>query len=241
MKLINPDRLSDYKTVNIYGKKHCNSLDDLRAFIRDNLPVSLETPDFSLVDMGYIEGGHGAKGRKIRLCDDDDLEKMYCEHKTKKILLWCYTSKKKDVRQKNKPCDTKRSRSSNYDSQLSKAEEVDVICESLKETHGNVYTPEQLRTWAHMLHVGTHDSCEEPPDKPFFRTTQRKRPRRDDLVSTPESKKMAVSHSPGRRVNLRSELIDQLKKCSDLAESGAISNDIFRDLQGTILSDIKHL
>ena len=42
-------------------------------------------------------------------------------------------------------------------------------------------------------------------------------------------------------MNMRSELIDQLKKRSDLVEMGAISQDVFRDLQDTILSDIKHL
>ena len=89
-----------------------------------------------------------------------------------------------------------------------------------------------------MLHVGTHDSYEEPPDKPFFRSALRKR---QQVEESCDRKKLAVSHSPGRRVNMRSELIDQLKKCSDLVEMGAISQDVFRDLQDTILSDIKHL
>ena len=92
-----------------------------------------------------------------------------------------------------------------------------------------------------MLHIGTHDSTEHPPDKPFFRSSQRKRPNREECGSTPEPKKVTVSHSPGRRVNMRSELIDQLKKCSELADSGAISDEVFGDLQTTILSDIKNL
>ena len=32
-------------------------------------------------------------------------------------------------------------------------------------------------------------------------------------------------------MNMLSELIDQLKKCSDLVKMGAISQDVFRDLQ----------
>ncbi len=47
--------------------------------------------------------------------------------------------------------------------------------------------------------------------------------------------------SPGRRVNIRSELIDQLKKCQELADMGAISQEVFDDLQHTILVDIKKL
>ena len=196
--------------------------------------------------MGYIESGHGAKGRRIWLCDDGDIEKMYSEHnKKKKIMLWCYTgpsSKKREtVPPKSGKMEDAPVRKSIYDSQLEVTKEVDGICQDLKERHGRVFSPEQLRTWAQMLHVGTHDSYEEPPDKPFFRSAQRKRRQAEESCSTPDRKKLAVSHSPGKRVNMRSELIDQLKKCSDLVEMGAISQDVFRDLQDTILSDIKHL
>ena len=48
-------------------------------------------PDLSLVDIAYIETGHAAKGSNIWLCDDD-LDKIYVEHRSKtKILLWCCT------------------------------------------------------------------------------------------------------------------------------------------------------
>ena len=42
---------------------------------------------------------------------------------------------------------------------------------------------------------------------------------------------MLQSHgvSPGRRVNIRSELIDQ-QKCQDLVDSGAINAEVFDDL-----------
>ncbi len=46
--------------------------------------------------------------------------------------------------------------------------------------------------------------------------------------------------SPGRRVNIRSELNDQLKKCQELADTGAISQEVFDDLQHTILVDIRN-
>ena len=174
--------------------------------------------------------------------------RYYVDHRNKtKILLWCYTgisikkcTPKSTLKRSSKlPTDTRRS--SNYDSQLKTADEVNIIFQSLKEEHGGEYTPEQLRTWAHMLHIGTHDSTQDPPDKPFSRFSKLKHPDREELVSTPEAKKAAVSHSPGRRVNMRSELIDQLKKCSELVDSGAISDEIFHDLQTTILSDIKNL
>ena len=103
LKLINPARLSDFTTVNISGRAHCSTLNaDLKEFIRAKFPINwpLELPNLNLVDFGYIEAGHGAKGRKIWLYDDDDVAKMYFDHEGKrKILLWCYTglgSKKKE-------------------------------------------------------------------------------------------------------------------------------------------------
>ena len=241
LKLINPARPSDFTTVNISGRAHCSTLNDLKEFIWAKFPINrpLELLNLNLVD--YIEAGHGAKGRKIWLDDDDDdVAKMYFDHEGKrKILLWCYTglgSKKKEretlITYKGK--EMKRS-------QLKKAEEVDEIYHQLEKKHKSTFKPEQLRTWAHMLHVGTHNSYEEPPNKPFFRSTHRKRSCAEGLSSTPEHKKVALSQSPGRRVNIRSELIDQLKKCSDLVESGAISQEVFHDLHDPILSDIKNL
>ena len=92
LKMINPSRLSDFKTVNIRGTKYCETLEELQEFVGSNLPTSItDPPDFSSVEMGYLESGHGTKGRKVWLCDDDDLSKMYKESKGKKILLWCYT------------------------------------------------------------------------------------------------------------------------------------------------------
>ncbi len=249
LKMINPSRLSDFKTVNVRGMKHCSSLQELQDFIGGSLPSSISPPDFDVVEMGYIEAGHGSKGRKVWLFDDEDLSQMYkCHKKKKRILLWCYTEEAKKKKTQKQPCSDKdkaAARASNYESQLKRSEQVEEICQKLKERHASKYKPEQLRTWAHMVHVGTHDSLETLPDKPFFRGVGQKRPLEPTTTTssnTPERKKaVPVSLSPGRRVNIRSELIDQLKKCQDLVETGAISHDMFEDLQGTILKDIKLL
>lgn len=247
--MINPSRLSDFKTVNIRGTKYCETLDELKEFLSCNLPTSItDPPDFNVVEMGYLESGHGSKGRKVWLCDEEDLAKMYRENKSKKILLWCYTGesqKKKANRQPLSQVHKPRSgvqRPSNYESHLKRAEEVDEICQTLRERHASVDKPEQLRTWAHMIHVGTHVSLDEPPDKPFFRGVKRSRADASSPSSTPEKRKTTpASLSPGRRVNIRSELIDQLKKCQELVEIGAISQENFQELQDTILVDIKRL
>ena len=137
------------------------------------------------------------------------------------------------------------------DSQVRRQEEVDKIFLQLQEKQSGKYKPEQLRTWAHMYYLGTHDSLDCPPDKPFFRGNVRKRSSSEIAPSSssgeriPEPKRSAgitsTGVSPGRRVNIRSGLIDQLKKCQELAETGAISKEVFDDLQHTILGDIKKL
>ena len=45
-----------------------------------------------MVETGYIEPGHGGKGRKVWIFDDGDVQRMYEAYSNKKwILLWCYT------------------------------------------------------------------------------------------------------------------------------------------------------
>ena len=47
--------------------------------------------------------------------------------------------------------------------------------------------------------------------------------------------------SPGSKVRVRSELIEQLDKFHKLKESGALSADEYDELRSNILSDFKNL
>ena len=103
--------------------------------------------------------------------------------------------------------------------------EVEEIVEKLRSKHEEKYTPEQFRAWAHMHKCDSYDA---PPDKPFFR----KKKLQD---SAPD----ATSVSPGRRIDLRSQCIEQLDKWHALLDKGAITHEQYKDLQSTILEDIK--
>ena len=72
----------------------------------------------------------------------------------------------------------------------------------------------------------------------FFRGQERSRS--GSPPSVPEKKRPATA-SPARKVNMRSELIDQLQKWHNLREIGAISLKQYEELQQTILTDIKAL
>ena len=89
-----------------------------------------------------------------------------------------------------------------------------------------------------MVHLKSWTSLDEPPNKPFF-TNGRKRSKTDE-ANPPAQKKLFVV-SPGKKVQVRSELIDQLDKFHKLKESGALSSTEYDELRSTILSDIKDL
>lgn len=173
-------------------------------------------------------------------------KREFCYGATHRALHKQWHKSTKSTKERETSESTKKTKST-YETQLKRQEEVEKIFRELEEKHSGKYKVEQLRTWAHMYHLQTHDSLDIPPDKPFFQGNVKKRS--SSLTSsgerTPESKRAAVTTragvSPGRRVNIRSELIDQLKKCQDLVDTGAISKEIFEDLQHTILDDIKTL
>ena len=101
---------------------------------------------------------------------------------------------------------------------------MDEICQTVREKHA-MFKPEQLRMWARMIHVGTHTSLDEPPDKPFFRGVKRSQAEASNLSSMPEKKATPIiTLSPGRQVDIHSEL----KKCQELAEIGAIPQESFK-------------
>ena len=116
---------------------------------------------------------------------------------------------------------------------------VDDIYQQLRDKHKDgKYDEERLRMWAHHIHMGKHTSLEEPPDKPYFRG--RKIPSSESNNSGC-SKMFVVSNSPGRKVTLRTELIDQLEKWNRLHTAGVIDEDEYQELRKSILADIKGL
>ena len=81
--------------------------------------------------------------------------------------MWRYTNHKKSSTDLQKKSDSV-TKSTNYGTQVKKQEEINAIYSQLKERHEGKFNTEQLHTWAHMLYLKTHDSLDNPPDKPFF-------------------------------------------------------------------------
>ena len=50
----------------------------------------------------------------------------------------------------------------------------------------------------------------------------------------------APAVSPGRRINMRGQCVDQLPKSHQLFEKGVITKEQYKDFQASILSDVKN-
>lgn len=88
------------------------------------------------------------------------------------------------------------------------------------EKNINLHTDEQLRYWAHL------EALEKAPDRQFWRKTKQN-------TGTPPS---GVGVSPGKRINLRGQCVDQLQKWHELLESGAIDNE--QEFKNTLMDDM---
>ena len=138
--------------------------------------------------------------------------------------------------QKTTDSESKGRGGSQYQKHLKKMSEVELIIEDLEEKHSSdgQYSAEQIRVWAHLLHMKKHDSYSDPPNKPFFRHSRSAK----SLVSG--SSASTDGMSPAKNIQVRMELIEQLDKWHALMERGAIDLQQFKELQDTILNDIKN-
>ena len=190
----------------------------------------------STCQMGYIQPGHGAKGRQLWLSTDADVLEMYsaCEGK-KEILLWFFKNEPIQglAPPSKRPCHGRGQddvTSSKGELLAKRMTEVDEIVASLTEKHSQHYTLEQIRAWAHMIYMDKA-GYENPPDKPFFKNRNRK--------SVPLSSSSTAS--PKKRIELRSECMDQLQKWHNLLDKDVISKEQYDELREKILKDITDL
>ena len=125
--------------------------------------------------MGFIEPGHGAKGKQHWIVDDDVLCDMYKTYRGKKdIVLWVYLGTRKRPHSPD-PESSSKGKKTKYDVHTHKMMEVEEIANDLQTHHGNRYTREQYTVWAHMIHLKKHHSRDDAPDKPFFRGSRSKK------------------------------------------------------------------
>lgn len=232
MKVINSSKKSEYSIKSLAYKQRFSTLNELRTCVKDEIgPIKGSV-------LGYIEPGHGLKGKMRELCKDDDLSEMYvlCNRK-REVLLWCYVDtgvgEQSTVPTRKRPAQPAAPTSTKRVAIAQSISEVEDIIKKLKEKHGDAYSIEKLSCWAHVLHRGSHSSYDEPPDFPFFKKPHKAA---KDASACPST---SVANSPTKRFGLRTQCIEQLSKWYALLNAGGIDQSQYEELKDIILGDLK--
>ena len=227
VKVVNRAKKSEYSIKRVKYTEKFSSVEDVRT--------ELQSMDVATKDVGYIEPSHGAKGRQMWLETEDDLHEMYqiYDKKRKSEMLWCYMKAEREddrpIRARKRPLSPTSMSATGSKRTLSaqKLQEVEIIVEKLKEKHAASYG---IDAWAHLLHMGKHDSYETPPNLPYFGKGG------DSTTGKHKSQKAAQPvSSPSKR---RGECIEQLSKWHALLEKGAITEQQYDELKETIMGDL---
>lgn len=172
IKLMNAEKKSDFRIYNIRDGILFDSVASLSEFLKEKFEEFKESDGKLCV--GYIEPGHGWKGKQQWINTDDDVKELYSIYRKKKnMLLWCYLAKSKKKFSDNDQPASKRAKCLQNNEE--KSAEANKVLEDLKKKHGGNYRPEQLHAWAQLVQLKKHTSLEDPPDYPFFKGRKRKR------------------------------------------------------------------
>ena len=192
LKVTNRQKKSQFNIKSLGNKEQFFTIDDLKVYVNE----AVENFDGAI---GYIEPGHGTKGKMVYLSDDEDLYEMYVVHKRKPdVLLWCYgsvkessaltdgevVSRKRSANQTESECPTSKRTQSIFNA-LSTVESIIV---KLREKHGKSrFSVEKLNCWAHMINSGKWSSYDDPPNLPFFKEKECRKVQTSVNVSAPVS------------------------------------------------------
>ena len=180
-------------------------------------------------EFGYIEPGRGLKGKQEWIFTEEDVKGvMEIHRKAREMRLWCYDDSETGQSTRSKTViksstshspehgpESKRPRTTKY-GYVKKLAKVDEIFKELDEKHYGKFYPEQLNAWGHLVQSGKHAILDIPPDMPFLEERGKKdrTPSSPPKTSSssPSQSTSSIGVSPGQRVGLRTECIDQLKK-----------------------------
>lgn len=87
VKVINVNRKSQYVVRKFRSPNRFASVRSLQEYVT-------EQTQEEAIDIGFIEPGHGMKGKQVWIVEDEDLATMYSLFNNKKdIILWCHVRK----------------------------------------------------------------------------------------------------------------------------------------------------
>ena len=248
VKIINPSRKTAYSVRKFRVNADFDTPDDIKQQLCDAFHENIPSSGADL-EIGYISPGHGVKGQQRWIIDEEDVQDMYKEYKGKnEVLLWFYIPSGsaddagRRVRSRSPDPGKKRptKKQSNYENKL---DEVEAVVEKLKEKHLGKYPEEKLRMWGHLIQMGKHASYDDPPNLPFFRKGQKSVGYScNPIVDVPTNLGVfSQGISPSKRLQMRSQCIEQLDRWHALLEKGGITKGQYDELQATIFKDMQNM
>ncbi len=225
--------------------------------------LSKYVPPASAIDEFNVGYFHGRPQVKSWILSEEDLKAMYTNAGDKEILLWCdgqvqVTStfgrkrKQDDAETESVP---KRAASSASGEEAELQEHV----HELQNIHGDKYDYGDYRIWARMIKNHQWKDKDTPPNIPMIRGKV-SRKGKHDVVDTLANAAVAIvkalrpsspdvnpsvtaaascstlGMSPGKKVQLRSQYLKQLKEIQNLRDENVLSIDEFQAEKYTILT-----
>ena len=232
--------------------------------------LSSHVPSLSEIDKFNIGYFHSRPQMKSWLISDEDLQVMYSKAGDKEILLWCdgkpqSTGRKRknlDRDSEDLPHSSKHTTNFNSDE-----EEIETCVRELQDIHGDKYSYGECRIWARMIKNRQWKDKEKPPNIPMIRGKAGQKGKTDmaDTLAmataavaiikalqpgssdtTSQSPTVSCAHtpdgmSPGKKVQLRSQYLKQLKEIQNLCDENVLSAEEFLVEKDTILQTLREL
>jgi len=217
--------------------------------------------NFENMQVGYfLQSGRAQKKKWID--SDVDLSAMYSHfHSGDEILLWCdgcdssSSAVEKPTGKKSKDSDETSSKRMHHE------DEIDKLAMELMKLHGDKYTYPAYKVWARMIKNSQWDKMDDPPPIKMItsgKTTKKDKDSVADIIAgaavavvqalknpspSPPRASSFPQHviSPGKKVNLRQQYLQQLKMIQNLRDDGILTLDEFQNEKDNIIDNLKKL
>ena len=195
------------------------SVTSVKAHLLDEFSDML--PKDLSFSVGFYEGSF-----KRLLLKAEDLEIMYKLNK-KDICLWCDGIAEEGSSSTSASGPSTKKPKEGMSRREQQEVNIDDTFVQLKEKHGSDYSVPLLRLWARVIINGHHDSFDDPPDLPQFK-----------------SKKASGSDkslSPCKVADMRGKYIEQLQQIKSLSNDGVLDQGEYEEQKSIILATLRKL
>ena len=90
-----------------------------------------------------------------------------------------------------------------------------------------------------------HSSYDNPPDKPFWKTTKKSKSATSGSTSASLilgcNEGSSSRDSPGKRINMRGKCMEQLLQLHKLFENGVVTMEQYEEMKSDIMGEVKKL